>query len=173
MNIFFHLKHSVLYIGYQSNELLQIHTELEQITYHNTSGSSLLLPVNTSNSSTTQPSNQSLYKENLISNDNKTLSDNNLDISYLNQTEETDEDSFVKGSAGVWVISVMSGTCLLTIAFIVRGLFSRAEAFHDPPDNYHGTDINGGVMGVMGILEQIKEIYNWELKTKYLSVAQM
>ncbi|CAH8874183.1 unnamed protein product [Trichobilharzia szidati] len=121
-------------------------------SYHNTNGLSLQLPLNTSNSSASQSSNQSLYTESLINNDTKTFSDNNLEISYLNQTEEADEESFVKGSAGVWVISVMSGTCLLTIAFIVRGLFSRAEAFHDPPENYHGADLNGDLMGGHGFI---------------------
>ncbi|KAA0189681.1 hypothetical protein FBUS_00658 [Fasciolopsis buskii] len=62
---------------------------------------------------------------------------------FSNDTEEDQPlrgDSFVEDHAGVWVIGVMSGTCILTIAFIVRALFSRAEAFRDPQENMFAQD---------------------------------
>ncbi|VDP81702.1 unnamed protein product [Echinostoma caproni] len=57
-------------------------------------------------------------------------------------------DSFVEDHAGVWVIGVMSGTCILTIAFIVRALFSRAEAFRDPQENMFAQDGMDDQMGI-------------------------
>lgn len=68
-------------------------------------------------------------------------------VTYQNDSL-AEEDSFVEDTAGVWVISVMSGTCLLTIAFIVRALFSRAEAFRDPQENMFNQDNDVGQMGI-------------------------
>ncbi|CAH8681423.1 unnamed protein product [Schistosoma rodhaini] len=117
---------------------------------YSTNGFILRLPLNVSNLSTSQLINQSLYTEDLTINNTNFFNQSILVNIYQNQTEEAEEELFVKDSAGVWVISVMSGTCILTIAFIVRGLFSRAEAFHDGTENHHGTDINGGLIGGNG-----------------------
>ncbi|KAF5402617.1 hypothetical protein PHET_03610 [Paragonimus heterotremus] len=70
------------------------------------------------------------------------------DTSAWNDTTRNEEDSFVEDSAGVWVISIISGTCIFTIAFIVRALFSRAEAFRDPQENMFNPDINDDQMGM-------------------------
>ena len=60
----------------------------------------------------------------------------------------------------LWVIVVMSLTCLFTIAFILCGLFKRADAYHMPltPEgeidiaNIEGLGLQGdeGMFGVSG-----------------------
>ncbi|CAH8656599.1 unnamed protein product [Schistosoma guineensis] len=130
--------------------ILFIFFDILSFNNYSTNGFILHLPLSTSNLSTSQLTNQSLHTEDLIINNTNVFNESILEKNYQNQTEEIEEELFVKGSAGVWVISVMSGTCILTIAFIVRGLFSRAEAFHDGTENHHGTDINGGFIGGNG-----------------------
>ncbi|KAK4474859.1 hypothetical protein MN116_001973 [Schistosoma mekongi] len=119
-------------------------------SYHITNGFLLSLSLNIWNLSTPRLTNQSLYTQNFTSNGTSYSNESVLEANFYNQTDDTEEELFVESSAGVWVISVMSGTCILTIAFIVRGLFSRAEAYHDGPENHHGTDINGNLVGVNG-----------------------
>ncbi|CAH8645884.1 unnamed protein product [Schistosoma intercalatum] len=130
--------------------MLFIFFDILSFDNHSTNGFILHLPLSISNLSISQLTNQSLYTEDLTINNTNVFNESILEKTYQNQTEEIEEELFVKGSAGVWVISVMSGTCILTIAFIVRGLFSRAEAFHDGTENHHGTDINGGFIGGNG-----------------------
>ncbi|TNN07595.1 hypothetical protein EWB00_007645 [Schistosoma japonicum] len=129
---------------------LFIISNILSFNYHITNGFILPLPLNIWNSSTPRLTNQSLYIQNFTSNGDSYSNDSILETNFYNQTDDVEEELFVESSAGVWVISVMSGTCILTIAFIVRGLFSRAEAYHDGPENHHGTDINGNLMGVNG-----------------------
>ncbi|CAH8588087.1 unnamed protein product [Schistosoma turkestanicum] len=134
-------------LGFLQYRILFLFIDILSFSNYHTNGFILNLPLNISDSSTLQLSDHSLHTENLTVNNTNSFNESILDH---NQTEEIDEELFVKSSAGVWVISVMSGTCILTIAFIVRGLFSRAEAFHDGTENHHGTDINGGLIGGNG-----------------------
>ncbi|TPP59726.1 hypothetical protein FGIG_10195 [Fasciola gigantica] len=80
------------------------------------------------------------------------LTQTSPDLDLWNSTENDqgigNGDSFVEDHAGVWVIGVMSGTCILTIAFIVRALFSRAEAFRDPQENMFAQDGMDDHMGL-------------------------
>ncbi|GAA50247.1 hypothetical protein CSKR_110830 [Clonorchis sinensis] len=67
-------------------------------------------------------------------------------------THEADGESFVEESAAIWVITVISGTCILTIAFIVRALFSRAEAFRDPQEIMFNPDMDDAQMGIGSVI---------------------
>ncbi|KAL5107463.1 hypothetical protein TcWFU_002577 [Taenia crassiceps] len=70
------------------------------------------------------------------------------------------ETSLTSSQFSLWVIIVMSLTCLFTIAFILCGLFKRADAYHMPltPEgeidiaNIEGLGLQGneGMFGVSG-----------------------
>ncbi|VDL41354.1 unnamed protein product [Hymenolepis diminuta] len=71
--------------------------------------------------------------------------------------QETDASSF---QLSVWVIVIMSITCFFTIAFILCGLFKRADAYHVPLTaageidiaNLEGLGLQGneGMFGISG-----------------------